>query len=96
VVDFGMNIMEALDAPTVDSIHFPSSFYPREAFPARLGAENRIAPEVIAELRRRGHEVGLVDGWSNGKCMGIRYVKELGVMMGGAAAKGNVGYAIGW
>jgi gamma-glutamyltranspeptidase/glutathione hydrolase len=96
VVDFGMNIQEALDAPTVDSVHFPSSFYPREAFPARLSAENRIAPDVIAELRRRGHVVGLVDGWANGKCMGIRYDRDRGVILGGAAAKGNVGYAIGW
>ena len=96
VVDFGMNIQEALDAPSVDSVHFPSSFYPREAFPARLGAENRIAPEVIAELRQRGHEVGLVGGWDNGKCMGILFDRERGVIMGGAAAKGNIGYAIGW
>lgn len=96
VVDFGMNVMEALDAPSVDSLHFPSSFYPREAFPARMGAEDRIAPEVIAELRRRGHEVSVVGGWSNGKCMGIRYDRERGVILGGSAAKGSIGYAIGW
>jgi gamma-glutamyltranspeptidase/glutathione hydrolase len=61
-VDFGMNIQEALDAPSVHSLHFPSSFYPREAYPARMVAENRIAPEVIAELKRRGHEVIVGDG----------------------------------
>ncbi len=95
-VDFGMNVMEALDAPTVDSLHFPSSFYPREALPARMDAENRIAPEVIAELRRRGHEVSVVGGWGNGKCMGIRYDRKRGTIMGGASAKGSIGYAIGW
>ena len=30
-IDFGMNIQEALDAPSVHSVHFPSSFYPRPA-----------------------------------------------------------------
>jgi gamma-glutamyltranspeptidase / glutathione hydrolase len=95
-VDFGMNIQEALDAPTVHSLHFPSSFYPREAYPGRMEAENRIAPEVIAELRRRGHEVIVTTGWSHGKCMGIRFDRERGVILGGAAPKGNVAYAIGW
>ena len=95
-VDFGMNIQEALDAPAVHSLHFPSSFYPREAYPGRLEAENRIAPEVITELRRRGHEVIVTSGWSHGKCMGIRYDRERGVILGGAAPKGNIAYAIGW
>ena len=32
-IDFGMNLQEALDAPTVHSVHFPSSFYPRRRIP---------------------------------------------------------------
>lgn len=95
-VDFGMNIQEALDAPAVDSLHFPSSFYPRNAEPAVVEAENRIAPEVIRELERRGHHVTVVDGWTMGKCMGIRFDRERGVIQAGASPKGNIGYAIGW
>jgi gamma-glutamyltranspeptidase/glutathione hydrolase len=95
-VDFGMNLQEALDAPAVHSLHFPSSFYPREAYPARLEAEDRIAPDVIAELERRGHEVIVTAGWVMGKCMGIRYDVERGVIMGAASAKGSIGYALGW
>jgi gamma-glutamyltranspeptidase/glutathione hydrolase len=95
-VDFGMDIQEALDAPTVHSEHFPSSFYPREAHPARMMAENRIAQDTIAELERRGHEVIVKDGWVNGKCMGIRYDKERGVILGGVSPRGEIGYALGW
>jgi gamma-glutamyltranspeptidase / glutathione hydrolase len=96
-VDFGMNIQEALDAPTVHSLHFPSSFYPREAYPARLEAEDRIPREVIAELERRGHEVVVTGGWVNGKCLGIRFDKERGVILGGASPRGGgIGYAFGW
>jgi gamma-glutamyltranspeptidase/glutathione hydrolase len=91
-----MNIQAALDAPAVHSLHFPSSFYPRNAEPAVVEAENRIAPEVIRELERRGHRVAVVDGWVMGKCMGIRYDRERGVILGGASPKGNIGYAIGW
>jgi gamma-glutamyltranspeptidase/glutathione hydrolase len=96
VVDFGMNIQEALDAPSVHSLHFPSSFYPRDAYPARLEAENRIAPGVIEELRQRGHEVIVNGGWVHGKCMGIRFDGERGVIQGGASPRGSIGYALGW
>ena len=95
-VVFDMNIQEALDAPTVYSAHFPSSFYPREAYPGRMMAEGRIPREVIAELERRGHEVVVTDGWINGKGMGIHYDKARGVILGGVAPKGNIGYALGW
>jgi gamma-glutamyltranspeptidase/glutathione hydrolase len=95
-VAFGMDIQEALDAPTVHSEHFPSSFYPRDAHPARVVAEDRIPREVIAELERRGHEVVVADGWANGKCMGIQYDKERGIISGGVSPRGQIGYALGW
>ena len=94
--DFGMNIQEALDAPTVHSVHFPSSFYPRGAHPGRMVVEDRIAAEVRSELERRGHQVVAADGWSHGKVMGIRYDRERGVILGGVAPKGNIGYGLGW
>ena len=95
-VDFGMDLQEALDAPTVHSVHFPSSFYPRQAFPGRLVAENRIPREVISALEDRGHEVKLAGPWANGKVLGIRYDGERGVIAGAASPKGGIGYAIGW
>jgi len=95
-VEFGMNIQEALDAPTLHSIHFPSSFYPRRAYPGRVEAEDRIPREVIAALVLRGHEVVLLDGWANGKAMGIRYDKERGIILGGVSPRRLIGYAAGW
>jgi gamma-glutamyltranspeptidase/glutathione hydrolase len=95
-VDFGMNIQEALDAPTVHSVHFPSSFYPRDAYPGRMMAEGRIPQEVITELERRGHEVVVTDGWVNGKVMGIHYDRARGVILGGVSPRGNIGYTLGW
>ena len=95
-VDFGMNLQEALDAATVHSVHFPSSFYPRRAFPGRVIAESRIPAGVTNELAGKGHEVVSTGGWSNGKVMGIHYDKARGVIMGAVSPKGNIGYAIGW
>ena len=95
-VDFDRNLQEALDAPTVHSVHFPSSFYPREAYPGRVVVEGRIPRQVIAELKRRGHEVVVTDDWVNGKVMAIRYDQTHGVIQGGVSPKGNIGYALGW
>jgi len=95
-VDFGMNLQEALDAPTVHSVHFPSSFYPRAAYPGRVVVEGRISPQIINELERWGHEVVVTGEWVNGKVMGIRYDKARRVILGGVSPKGNIGYALGW
>ena len=95
-VEFGMNLQEALDAPTVHSNHFPSSFYPRPAYPAKVIAEGRISPEVIAELESRGHRIEVVGDWSNGRVMAIRFDKERGTISGAASPKGNTAYAFGW
>lgn len=96
VVDFGMDLQDALDQPTVHSVHFPSSFYPRDAYPGRVMAEDRIPAAVLDELRLLGHEVVTVPGWANGKTMAIRYDSRRSVISGAVAAKGTIGYALGW
>ena len=95
-IQLGMNIQEATEAPTVHSVHFPSSFYPRPAYPGRVVAESRISREVTEELERRGHEVVMTGPWSNGKVMGIRYDKARGVILAGTSPRRSVGYALGW
>ena len=95
-VHFDMGLQEALDAPTVHSVHFPSSFYPRGAYPGRVVVEDRIDGEVLAELERRGHEVEVTSGWANGKPMAIQFGGSDGVIAGAVSAKGAIGYALGW
>ncbi len=95
-VEHAMDIQESLDAPTVYSEHTPSSFFPRKAHPGKVVAESRISPDVLESLKSIGHKVELTGAWSNGKVMGIRYDNNNGVIMGGASAKGNSAYAIGW
>ena len=95
-VDFGMNMQEAVDAPTFYSKHFPSSFYPRKAFPGQFDIEDRITDEVVDDLTERGHSVNRVDPWGNGKVMGIRYDKERGTIYAGTSPRREVAYSFGW
>ena len=96
VVEFGLDPQAAVEAPTIFSEHFPSSFYPREAFPGRLAAEDRLPGEVLDALRARGHELRVLGSWENGRVMGIRYDAGTGVMSAAVSPRQQIGYAAGW
>ena len=93
---FGMPLQQALEAPTVYSTHFPSSFYPRRSFVKRVLAESRIASAVIDELSRRGHDVQVSGSWEHGKPMALRIDRDSGVIRGGGSPRNVIGYALGW
>ena len=92
-VVFGMNLQEAIDAPAFHTDHFPSSFYPRGAYPRSLTVEERHGEEVIGELRRRGHEVTVSPPWSLGRISAV--TRDAGMLYAGANARGMQGYAAG-
>jgi len=92
-VQFGMNLQEAIDAPAFHSRHFPSSFYPRESFPAAMDLEDRAGPAVAGALRARGHEVTVWPSWSLGRVSAV--ARDGGMLYAGANARGMQGYAAG-
>jgi gamma-glutamyltranspeptidase/glutathione hydrolase len=96
VVDFGMDLQDAVDAPSFHSEHVPSSFYPREAKPGQVVAEARIAPGVLDELRGRGHTVMTVPGWSLNLTTAVAIDRERGLIEGAASSRGERNYAMGW
>jgi gamma-glutamyltranspeptidase/glutathione hydrolase len=94
-VVFGMNLQEAIDAPAFHTDHFPSSFYPRGSQPRSLTLEDRHDPAVIADLRRRGHDVTVSSSWSLGRISAVARDPESGFLYAGANARGMQGYAAG-
>jgi gamma-glutamyltranspeptidase / glutathione hydrolase len=94
-VEFGMNLQEAIDAPTFHSIHFPSSFYPREAIAGGLVVEGRVPEATRKELEARGHKIRLTGDWSNGKVMAVQTERKTGVISGVVSPRGQIGYVMG-
>jgi gamma-glutamyltranspeptidase/glutathione hydrolase len=90
---FGMNLQEAIDAPAFHTRHFPSSFWPRESFPAAVDLEERAGPEVIEGLRARGHAVTVAAPWSLGRVSAV--ARDGGMLYAAANARGMQGYAVG-
>lgn len=95
-VVFGMNVQEALDAPTAHTSHFPASFWPHPVRPGEISLEPRIPESVASELTKRGHWVKISKPWSHGRCLAIRYDPVSGLMSGGASPRTGEPYAIGW
>lgn len=66
VVDFDMNVQQAIEAPRWTSRAFPSSPAPHSMFPGDLEVESRISEPVRAELARRGHRLYVLGPYSIG------------------------------
>jgi gamma-glutamyltranspeptidase/glutathione hydrolase len=86
VLQFGMDLQTAIEAPRVASYSFPSSFAPFEYFPGRLAAESRIDPAVRAELAARGHQVADWPDWTwlAGSVEAVRSHPRRGLVEAGA------------
>jgi gamma-glutamyltranspeptidase/glutathione hydrolase len=94
-VDFGMDLQEAIDAPTFHTVHFRNSFHPRAAFPGRMVVEGRIGKEVREALAARGHEVEVAGEWSNNNTIVVCFDADTG-LISAAATPRNVSYAVAW
>jgi gamma-glutamyltranspeptidase/glutathione hydrolase len=96
VVDFGMDIQTAIDAPNFQIVHFPSSFFPRRASPGQIEMEGRFPRQTLDELAQRGHIVKLDADWSGGDETAILYDAQRKVMFGAASPRREKSYAMGW
>jgi gamma-glutamyltranspeptidase/glutathione hydrolase len=91
---FGDDLQAATDAPSFHTDHFPSSFFPRTAYPLRVAAEDRWGEATIAELTRRGHDVEVSGSWSLGRVSAVARDPG-GLLRAGANPRGMQGYAVG-
>lgn len=91
----GLDLQGAIDAPNWHTESFPGSFYPRAMLPGSVTIESRAPESVIDGLRRRGHEVTVADGWSEGRLCAVARDPETGVLSAGANPRGMQGYAVG-
>jgi gamma-glutamyltranspeptidase/glutathione hydrolase len=89
----GYNLQQAIDAPAWHTEHFPASFWPRLARPGVLVLEGRVAPEVVKDLRGRGHVVEVGDDWSEGRLTAAS--RHEGWLRAAANPRGMQAYAAG-
>ncbi|MDX3517236.1 gamma-glutamyltransferase family protein [Streptomyces scabiei] len=91
----GLDLQGAIDAPNWHNDSFPGSFHPRGTRPGSLTVESRTPPEVVEELRRRGHDLVLGEDWSEGRLCAVARDPRSGVLSAAANPRGMQGYAVG-
>jgi gamma-glutamyltranspeptidase/glutathione hydrolase len=93
-VHHGLNLQEAIDMPMSHTAHFPSSFYPRERRPGHLLAEESFGPEVLTDLRRRGHDLEIAPAWTVGRLVAAARNPD-GLLRAAATPRLMQAYAVG-
>lgn len=91
----GLDLQGAIDAPNWHNDSFPGSFFPRGMRPGCVTVEAGMDPEVVEELRRRGHDVTVGAPWSEGRLCAVARAPETGVLSAAANPRGMQGYAVG-
>jgi gamma-glutamyltranspeptidase / glutathione hydrolase len=94
VVDFGMNVQEAGDAPRIDHLGSSEPTGEKMTDSGTITLESGIPYETIRELMRKGHKIGYgLGGYGGYQC--IRYDPERKVYFGASESRKD-GHAAGF
>ena len=94
IVEFGMTVQEATEAPNINSFQMRSSFGEHETRPGRILLAESMPPWVRSELRRMGYELTFEERTS-GPINAIQFDQKHGTMWGGSSNHGE-DYGIAW
>jgi len=94
VVEFGMNVQEAVEAPNVTSYQMRSSFGDHESRPGRLTLNQSMPAWVVQDLREMGYTIDFQPRTS-GPITAIYFDRAHGTMWGGASNHGD-DYGVAW
>jgi len=95
VVDFGMNIQQAIEAPRWSTRSFPASPFPHTMYPGDVSVESLIADATQKALLGRGHKLKASRPFSIGSNAGIIVHINTGVLDAGSDPR-TAAYAIAW
>ena len=95
MVDFGMNIQQAIEAPRWSSRSFPASPFPHTMYPGDMSVESRIPEATRQALIAKGHKLRVTPPWSLGSNGGIVIDAATGVLSAGADPRVDA-YAWAW
>ena len=94
VVEFGMNVQEAAEAPNINSFQMRSSFGKHETRPGRILLADSMPQWVRSELRKMGYDLTFEERTS-GPINAIFFDREHNTFWGGSSNHGE-DYGIAW
>ena len=94
VVEFGMTVQQAVEAPNINSYQMRSSFGEHEARPGLMEAATSLPDSVRTSLRSMGYTLQFVQR-SSGPINAIMFDRKHGTMWGGSSNHGE-DYGVAW
>jgi gamma-glutamyltranspeptidase/glutathione hydrolase len=95
MIEFGMNVQQAIEAPKWLTRAFPASPFPHTMYPGDLSVESRVPEAVRKELLARGHKLHVTGPWSDGSLAAIVVDLKTGVLSAGTDPRVEA-YAWAW
>jgi gamma-glutamyltranspeptidase/glutathione hydrolase len=95
MIDFGMNVQQAIEAPKWLTRAFPASPFPHTMYPGDLSVEARVPEAVRKELLARGHKLKVHGPWADGSLAAIVIDPKTGVISAGTDPRTEA-YAWAW
>ena len=95
IVDFGMNVQQAIEAPRWTTRSFPASPFPHTMYPGEMAVEARIPEATRQALIARGHKLRVTGPWTQGSNGAIVVDGANGVLSAGADPRVEA-YAWAW
>ena len=95
MIEFGMNVQQAIEAPKWLTRAFPASPFPHTMYPGDMAVESRIPEATRQTLIERGHKLRVDPPWSLGSNAGIVLDAQTGVLSAGADPRVEA-YAWAW
>jgi gamma-glutamyltranspeptidase / glutathione hydrolase len=95
VVDFGMNVQQAIEAPRWATRSFPASPFPHTMYPGEMSVEQRVPEATREALIKRGHKLRVSGPWTMGSLAAIVVDSKTGVLSAGTDPRVDA-YAIAW
>ena len=100
VVDFGMGLQDAVDAPQVWTRHFPSLFYPHRAHPGEVDladpSSGNFPDNTVEVLEAKGHKVRVLEGRRGGGTMVVMRDPKTGTLAAAAGQRRPPSLALAW
>jgi gamma-glutamyltranspeptidase/glutathione hydrolase len=94
VVEFEMNVQEAVEAPNINSYQMRSSFGDHESRPGLIDLSASVPEWVRSELKKMGYTLQ-IETKTSGPINAIFFDREHGTMWGGSSDYGE-DYGVAW
>ncbi len=94
VVEFGLNVQQACEAPNFTSYQMHNSFADHKTFPGKLEINESVPPEIRDQLKAMGYILS-VKKYTSGPINAIFFDRAHGTFWGGSSNYGE-DYGIAW